>query len=376
LCGIVLAAEEAVAYEKPRFSRGAVDRAGHVLLDPESPEPDVEGALEVLANWRSSHAFPLNTITMDLRQKSRRVGSGALVVQRLKRSRSIIAKLAKESTMRLSQMQDIGGCRAVVDSIAQVYEFQRLYRTSRSLHSFVADSDYIASPKPSGYRSLHLIYRFRSRSRPEFDKLMFEVQLRTRIQHSWATAVETVGAVIGQALKSSEGEKLWLSFFRNAGAALAISEGGAAVPGPVMTRTKLASTLQAQRDALDVRKKLGAYRLALKYTAKTDLKKAGYFLLVLRPDTPELQIFAFSKRNVEGAYREYERFEKLLPLFPKGPQLSLFPDLNDFTGAQAVLVGADSLRSIRESYPNYYLDTEAFLEGIDGYIRRYRRRSS
>ena len=60
------------------------------------------------------HAFPLNTITMDLRQKVKRVRPGANVVQRLKRARSMLAKLQKEASMRLTQMQDIGGCRAVV----------------------------------------------------------------------------------------------------------------------------------------------------------------------------------------------------------------------------------------------------------------------
>lgn len=362
-----------MSHEILKFSRAAVDRAGRVLIDKEATPDASDNAFDVLANWRSSHAFPLNTITMDLRQRVNRVLPTALVVQRLKRTRSILAKLSKESSMRLTQMQDIGGCRAVVETLDEIYKLRDAYRRSKSLHEFVAEDDYIQRPKISGYRSLHLVYRFKSRSHPEYDKLLFEIQLRTKLQHAWATAVETVGAVIGQALKSSEGEKSWLSYFQNAALALEFSEQPGAAMHAALSRGTVARELVTLSKTLQVDKKLTAYRNALKATEKLDAKSAGYFLLVLLPNEPALQIFAFSKRNVEAAYREYERYERLLPRYPRGAQLPLFPELSDYSGAQAVLVGADSFKSIRESYPNYYLDTDAFLENVERFIRRYRR---
>lgn len=366
-----------MAHNTLNFSRTAVDSAGRTLLRETASTEAVEVAWEALANWRSVHAFPLNTVTMDLRQKIRRVAPGALVVQRLKRARSILSKLTKESSMRLTQMQDIGGCRAVVETIEEVYALRDQYLKSRSLHELVTEDDYIANPKQSGYRSLHLIYRFKSKGHPQYNNLMIEVQLRTVTQHAWATAVETVGAVIGQALKASEGEKKWLTYFQNAAIALEYTE-GRSFTRPLaqqhqITRGTLARTLQDLGKQLDIHKKLSAYRAALKATESKETKSAAYFLLVLLPDRHELQIKSFSRRQAEEAYKEYERYERLLPLHPPGKQLSLFPELSDYSGAQAVLVGADSLRSIRESYPNYYLDTEVFLEKIDQFVRRYRR---
>ncbi len=44
--------------------------------------------------------------------------------------------------------------------------------------------------------------------------MLIEVQLRTRLQHNWATAVETVGIFTGEALKSSQGNEDWQDFFR------------------------------------------------------------------------------------------------------------------------------------------------------------------
>lgn len=275
--------------------------------------------------------------------------------------------------MRLTQMQDVGGCRAVVETIDQVYALRDQYRRSKSLHEFVTEDDYIAKPKISGYRSLHLIYRFRSNGHPQYNKLMFEVQLRTRTQHAWATAVETVGAVIGQALKASEGERKWLAYFQHAALALEYTESPPPAPNSEMTRGALARALSEMGKELDVQKKLSAYRAALRATESKSTKSAAYFLLVLLPDQQQLQIKSFSRDQAEEAYREYERYERLLPLNPPGKQLSLFTELSDYSGAQAVLVGADSLRSIRESYPNYYLDTEVFLDKIDKFMRRYRR---
>lgn len=357
----------------PTLSRAAVDRAGRVLASGTADSAAADIAFDALANWRAAHARPLNTMTMDLRQKVRRICKGALVVQRVKRARSIVAKLSKEASMRLTQMQDIGGCRAVVDTVEQVYALREQFKQSRSLHEFVSEDDYIAQPKSSGYRGVHLVYRFKSRSRPEHNRLLFEIQLRTRTQHAWATAVETVGAVIGQALKSSEGERRWLEYFQHAGMALELLEQPNLAAASGLPRGYLARKLAALGRSLQVQKRLTAYRTALKASERFDFRAAGYFLLVLLPEEPQLQIIAYSKRNLDQATKEYERFERFLPRYTRGHQLPLFPELADYSGAQAVLVGADSLRSIRESYPNYYLDTEAFLGKVDHFIQRYRR---
>jgi len=182
-----------------------------------------------------------------------------------------------------------------------------------------------------------------------------------------------VNAAIGQALKSSEGERAWLDCFQNAALALEYPEGHALAVQRQPSRGVIAKRLHELGPQLDVHKKLSAYRAALMATADRQVQDAAYFLLVLLPDQSELQVRAFTKKQSEEAYREYERIERQLPLHPPGRQLSLFPELPDLSGAQAVLVGADSLRSIRESYPNYYLDTRVFLEKVEKFVKRYER---
>ena len=56
-----------------------------------------------------------------------------------------------------------------------------------------------------GYRALHLWTRYRG--------LRIEVQLRTRLQHSWAATVEDLSALTGIDYKSGEGPEevhVWL----------------------------------------------------------------------------------------------------------------------------------------------------------------------
>ncbi|MFN6508002.1 RelA/SpoT domain-containing protein [Xanthomonas translucens] len=361
-----------MAHTKLLYSRTAIDRAGKFLAAPDGDAKKLEDAIAVLNNWRSFHGFPLNTISVDLRQKVQRVQQGVSPVRRLKRTRSVISKISKES-MRLTQMQDVGGCRAVLHDIESVYNVKNLYEQGKAQHKPVAIADYIRAPKTSGYRSLHLIFRFQSRGNPEYNGLLIEVQLRTAIQHAWATAVETVAAVSGQALNSSEGEADWLDYFRYDSLALEKIENPFFSTITPYSAGEIARKLLMLGRKLHVEKKLTAFREALRATDKTSINNAAYYLMVLLPEGPQLQIFAYSRQNAGQAFEDYERYERLLPMYPSREQLPLFPELENYSGAQAVLVGAKSFKSVRESYPNYYLDTKIFIEHVESFVKIYRK---
>ena len=108
--------------------------------------------------------------------------------------------------MELARMQDIGGLRAIVRSVAVVKTLELAYKNSRFKHTPGSSKNYLDSPKPDGYRGVHLIYRYQNPIATEYNGLSLELQLRTHLQHAWATAVETMGTFLGQALKSGQGE--------------------------------------------------------------------------------------------------------------------------------------------------------------------------
>jgi putative GTP pyrophosphokinase len=207
-----------------KFSKNEVNRAGEILRNEEQGVDELTWAEEVLENWRGRHAYPINTFQATLRNKLKIIDKKALIAQRLKRSPSIVSKLQRFLKMQLSRMQDIGGLRAVVNDIKNARELEENYKKSHFQHELVGEKDYISCPKKTGYRGIHLIYRYKNRNVPEYDGLQLELQIRTQLQHIWATSVETVGTFLNNSLKSSEGPKAWLSFFALIGSAFAISD--------------------------------------------------------------------------------------------------------------------------------------------------------
>lgn len=332
---------------KPGYSKGQVDKAGQMLLDNSASDAELSSALGVLSNWRASHAFPLNTFQATLRNKAREVYGHAIIVQRLKRTPSIVAKMRRYPQMKLSRMQDIGGCRAVQISVAQVRRVQEAYHASRIKHTLVGEKDYISEPKESGYRSIHIVYRYRSSRNDTYNGLLIELQLRSRLQHAWATAVETAGAFLQHSLKSSEGPEGWLEFFAYTSSAFAMLENTPAVPGTPARPESLLSRIGELAESLDVERKLAAYRTALTIPTAGASSRAHYYLVELQPQQEKLRYWAYEQADLGKATAHY---------------LNLEAALDPRSGDEVVLVAAESLRSLKRAYPNYFANSTLFLE--------------
>jgi hypothetical protein len=338
---------------EPQHQTPAVDRAGQVLRNPSRfALTAVVDAVQVLDNWRASHAFPLNTFQVVLRNRAREIDPSALIAQRLKRVPSVLKKLSDRRTMRLSQMQDIGGCRAVVRTLSQLGQLQELYLARRSANQLVGSKDYVAEPRDSGYRSIHLIYRYqsgRSAKRAVFNGHLIELQLRTQVQHAWATTVETVGTVISQALKSNEGPAEWLSLLRHVSSLFAYFEGTPPVEGALAPR-RLASLVRREARRLRMQERLQAFGNALQLLETGRSRDDRYFLLRLDPAAEQLEIHSYRAGEIEEATKHYNEIEKAAV---------------DELGVDVVLVRAESLDALRRAYPNYFLDTQFFLSLLE-----------
>lgn len=103
-------------------------------------------------------------------------------------------------------MQDLGGCRAVLPDLNGVYSVAQSFLRAQHKHKLIRQDDYVLKPKPSGYRGVHLVYSYRSDRTETWNGLAIEIQIRSQLQHAWATAVETVGLFTNQARKSSMGK--------------------------------------------------------------------------------------------------------------------------------------------------------------------------
>jgi ppGpp synthetase/RelA/SpoT-type nucleotidyltranferase len=172
-------------WAKPSYSRSQVDRAGVCLAKRVGTPEDIGHAVEVMNNWRASHSYPLNTFQMTLRNRARKIYPHANPVQRLKRAVSIETKLEYNPSMRLSRMQDIAGCRAIMPNVLLVDRLANRYMRS-DYHQFVKEFDYIREPKGSGYRGIHLTYLYVADDDRFYmhDGQSVEIQLRSAHQHA------------------------------------------------------------------------------------------------------------------------------------------------------------------------------------------------
>jgi len=331
----------------PQYSRSRVDWAGEILISSDAPGAKYDEALIIINNWRASHSRPLYTFRLGLRRHAEKVDENALVAQRIKRLSSIALKLRLSHGMKLSRMHDIGGCRAVVSSNELVTRLVTRYKASDMKHKLLREDNYIAQPKSSGYRSHHLIYAYFSDKKATHNGLRIEVQLRSQLQHAWATAVETVGTFIRQALKSSVGEDQWLRFFALMGTAIALREDTAPVPNTPTDRAKLKQEIRDYAETLDVANRLQTYGAALQ-TIETPVKDAEYYLLELDTAKMRVNVLGYTKKELTKAQVDYLTAEKAIVA----------------ASADAVLVSVDSMAALRRAYPNYFLDTKRFVEEL------------
>lgn len=307
-------------------------------------DDDALKALSVINNWRSSHAYPLNTFQITLRKRARKLEKDVIVAQRIKRLESIHAKLSRQATMRMSQMQDIAGCRAVLKKMTTVRRLVSIYKSSRFAHRLKGEKDYISAPKPDGYRCHHLVYIYQgTEATKAYTGLQVEVQIRTQLQHAWATAVEAVGIFTRQALKSNQGDRDWLRFFALMSSAIAAIEKCSPVPNTPTNKDDLVNEIRRLSEKLRVQQTLNVYNTSIDYLGSA--KDAKYFVLSLDPMTQKITVWRYKALQSERANAHYIELEGALP---------------EGDSTQVVLVSVENINALKRAYPNYFLDTNRF----------------
>lgn len=160
-----------------RFARGEIDTI------------QFSQCIDVLVAYRAQFATPLEEFQTQLLELQEHAGIQVETTQRLKRIPTILDKLVREPGLDLSRMQDIGGCRCVLQTLDELYALRALVREKW----VCTESDYVSQPRESGYRAIHLVV--------DFNNVKIELQLRTLVMHQWAQTVEAFSGVLGENLK-------------------------------------------------------------------------------------------------------------------------------------------------------------------------------
>ncbi|MCM3735559.1 GTP pyrophosphokinase family protein [Bacillus cytotoxicus] len=110
---------------------------------------------------------------------------------RLKQPKSIIKKLERKSlipTVENAQRHlfDIIGIRITCCFVEDIYYLKKLIE-KRTDMEIIEVKDYIKSPKPNGYKSLHMIIKYPLALNSGTQDVFAEIQLRTLAMDFWAS---------------------------------------------------------------------------------------------------------------------------------------------------------------------------------------------
>ena len=163
-----------------------------------------------------------------------------------------------------------------------------------------------------------------------------------------------MGTFLGQALKSGQGEGQWRSFFEKAGAALAIIEKTAPVPGfENYTTNEVFSEVASAESKLRVLEKLQGFAIAADKIT-TERGQGAYHLIVLDSTNQTVSIRPYPIARLEQATIDYAAIEQRT---------------KSGEAIEAVLVSAGPVDALRKAYPNYFLDTQEFVLRIKKIIK-------
>lgn len=295
----------------------------------------------------------------------------------MKRHISIVSKLRRFEDMKLKNMQDIGGCRAIVSNIKKLRQVERELKKQKEFRikdGLPKYKDYISKPKNDGYRCLHLIGKF-----PDIygTTKHVEVQIRTITQHYWATALEIVDLFTKQSLKSNQGEDVWKDFFTDMGQVFELIDNihmfnelsdqkqfnklyeeilfkshGARKKELIGCCKRIVQSCRQ----LKISDKLVAYTTSLKVVDDrlNNEKVEGYVLLKINMAQSNIQSIIFEKNDGVNAAKQYINLEKEAAVN------------NNLVVA---MVYSDAVGGIKAAYPNYFADSTVFVKYL-AYIRR------
>lgn len=346
-----------------KLSKSSIDRAGVGLVKENYIDADEWIEYEdVLDEYRKAHLQPLTETTLELQAWLTGYKSDYYIAQRLKRKPQIIRKLGRLS-VRLTQLQDIGGCRIIVEKSADVDRLLAFITDQverQSALSIERITDYRDRGRDiTGYRALHILL-----SRGGYK---LELQIRSRIQHYWSESIERTSVVYGYYLKENEGDPAVIGYFRRLSDAFFELESGR----EPSAKTKLEiDQLKAQSERIiessDRGRVLDSYvnEGIIKTLTEIEARNSNpinNWIIVFDWNTGAFVSWDIVGRGSEEAMEAYVRYE------------NSYPVEKNF---EVVLIGSSKVATVRRTHSHYFgIETYGnVLENIDQSIIGFSRR--
>lgn len=336
-----------------KYSRKEIDRAGKVIVSSSPGVFDLAEAIVKIDDWRKLHLPVIEGLSAKISDLLSKEGVPvSFSSQRLKRMKSIKEKLVRTPNMGLGGVQDIGGGRFVFEDMQSLLKAKECIAKA-TFENYTLDHelyDYIDKPKDSGYRSIHFVYKY-SDDNSESDGMRVEIQIRTKLQHDWATAVETAELISNSSLKASQGDQSWLDFFKLVSAIFSLRENQ-----PVnelyrdMTEEDYCRNFYETNNKYKFVDNLKALVGAVDFYEKESFN-GGYVLVVIDYVKKRIDIRHFNPQDTDKANEQYAQIEKNI----------------DKEAEAVVLVSVSDMKELREAYPSYFLNAGEFIAELSNF---------
>ena len=311
--------------------------------------------LQKLSDFRAEHSKIIKSFVWSLRsiinnKKIRLSNRNRIIIsQRLKRLPSIIGKLKRFPELRLSRMQDLAGARIILPNIKDTEEVanylkNKVYKQKdKNNFLFVREKNYILEPKEDGYRSIHQIFKYQGKKESQLEGYQIELQIRTRLQHQWATSVEIIDSIKQQSLKTGGGDAYYREFFKLSSKLMEYIEFKKDM-NEISDKIKRLSDLDKEFNIL---KTLSSLRVVTKELE--GIKSKEYLILILDYKGNTVRYIPVFEENISRDYLMYEQ---------------------EYKGENnnVVSVSVENLKNLKKAYPNYFLDAREFVTTIEKYI--------
>ena len=175
-----------------------------------------------------------------------------------------------------------------------------------------------------------------------------ELQVRSLLQHSWATAIESLSLKKSIDMKAGEGDDKTLRYMKLISALFALEENTPKnIPKEPIEIFNEAKKLDEETGALKI---IRAIKMLPTFSGGN---KKAYYVIRVNAQTGEAKIYGYDNMQFEAAADFCAEIEK-----------------NNSTSF-AVLVSAKDAASLLKAYPNYLADTNLFVQEVDKLYKKY-----
>lgn len=322
-------------------------------------------------NFREAHNIIIKLFTIELKKVN--FSKQHLTASRNKRIETIISKLCRPEKPKLDRIHDIAGTRIIFENIKSLEDYidilenTELVNFKEKINEDKNRYNYIKNPKSDGYRSIHKVFYYSSNipystlNEKSFnlENKKIELQLRTRLQHIWATTVEIYDIINKSNIKTGTHNKLETKeglFFKKCSL---VFEG---IESNEVEKIKInINEIFRDKDLVEIYNRLKGIKNIKNIQLPKTLGSDEVFILITDLNKGKTTFFTtdpIEKNDKQDTFLINASYRRLEEKNTKGEYILLLLTLGD-------------IKKLKNVYPNYFLNTNEFISILKKYKDKY-----